>query len=160
LINNAVKFTSPGGQIEIRTFSDDGCQFHFEITDNGIGIERDRLPSLFTPFEPADPSVSRQFGGLGLGLVIPNVWSIFTTAQFKQTAAAEASELPSRSRLTLFQKEPKNPRRIPLSPKTPQSPYAFCLWKITEIRDMLCRACLPTSVIRFQPRIPCKALSN
>jgi len=70
LINNAVKFTSPGGQIEISTFSDDGCQFHFEITDNGIGIERDRLPSLFTPFEQADPSVSRQFGGLGLGLVI------------------------------------------------------------------------------------------
>jgi PAS domain S-box-containing protein len=70
LINNAVKFTSPGGRIEIRTFSDDDSQFHFEITDNGIGIERDRLPSLFTPFEQADPSVSRQFGGLGLGLVI------------------------------------------------------------------------------------------
>jgi PAS domain S-box-containing protein len=70
LINNAVKFTSTGGQIEIRTFNDDGRQFHFEITDNGIGIERDRLPSLFTPFEQADPSVSRQFGGLGLGLAI------------------------------------------------------------------------------------------
>ncbi|KAF5407674.1 MAG: Virulence sensor protein BvgS [Candidatus Udaeobacter sp.] len=70
LINNAVKFTSPGGQIEIRTFNDDCLQFHFEITDNGIGIERDRLPFLFTPFEQADPSVSRQFGGLGLGLAI------------------------------------------------------------------------------------------
>jgi PAS domain S-box-containing protein len=69
LINNAVKFTSPGGQIEIRTFND-GLQFHFEITDNGIGIERDRLPSLFKPFEQADASVGRQFGGLGLGLAI------------------------------------------------------------------------------------------
>src|SRR4029453_56348 len=69
LINNAVKFTSPGGQIEIRTFND-GLQFHFEITDNGIGIERDRLPSLFKPFEQADAAVGRQFGGLGLGLAI------------------------------------------------------------------------------------------
>ncbi len=70
LINNAVKFTPPGGQIAIRTFNDDGGNFHFEITDNGIGIERERLAFLFTPFEQADPSVTRQFGGLGLGLAI------------------------------------------------------------------------------------------
>jgi CheY-like chemotaxis protein len=70
LINNAVKFTPPGGQIAIRTFNDERARFHFEITDNGIGIERERLASLFTPFEQADPSVTRQFGGLGLGLAI------------------------------------------------------------------------------------------
>jgi PAS domain S-box-containing protein len=70
LINNSVKFTSPGGQIAIHTFNDDRGCFHFEITDNGIGIEPDRLASLFTPFEQADPSVTRQFGGLGLGLAI------------------------------------------------------------------------------------------
>ncbi|HEU0276047.1 MAG TPA: ATP-binding protein [Candidatus Udaeobacter sp.] len=70
LINNAVKFTSPGGQIAIRTYNDDAGHFGFEITDNGIGIERERLVSIFTPFEQADPSVSRQFGGLGLGLAI------------------------------------------------------------------------------------------
>jgi PAS domain S-box-containing protein len=70
LINNAVKFTPPGGQIAIRTYNDGGGRFHFEITDNGIGIERERLAFLFTPFEQADPSVTRQFGGLGLGLAI------------------------------------------------------------------------------------------
>jgi len=69
LINNAVKFTPPNGQIAIRTFNDAG-RFHFDITDNGIGIERERLASLFTPFEQADASVTRQFGGLGLGLAI------------------------------------------------------------------------------------------
>jgi PAS domain S-box-containing protein len=70
LINNAVKFTSQGGQIVIRTFNDKSERFHFEITDTGIGIEPQRLASLFQPFEQADPSVSRQFGGLGLGLAI------------------------------------------------------------------------------------------
>src|SRR5881296_2407799 len=70
LINNAAKFTSPGGEIAIRTFNDDRSRFHFEITDNGIGIEPDRLATLFIPFEQADASVTRQFGGLGLGLAI------------------------------------------------------------------------------------------
>ena len=70
LINNAVKFTPPGGQIAIRTFNDESRRFHLEVTDNGIGIEHERLSSLFIPFEQADPSVSRQFGGLGLGLAI------------------------------------------------------------------------------------------
>src|SRR5216117_2394007 len=70
LINNAVKFTSQGGQITIRTFNDKSKRFHFEITDTGIGIEPQRLASLFQPFEQADPSVTRQFGGLGLGLAI------------------------------------------------------------------------------------------
>ena len=70
LINNAVKFTAQGGQITIRTFNDKAGRFHFEITDTGIGIEPQRLASLFQPFEQADPSVTRQFGGLGLGLAI------------------------------------------------------------------------------------------
>jgi hypothetical protein len=70
LINNAVKFTPQGGQITIRTFNDKDRRFHFEIVDTGIGIEPQRLASLFQPFEQADASVTRQFGGLGLGLAI------------------------------------------------------------------------------------------
>ena len=70
LINNAVKFTPSGGQIAIRTYNGERGRFHFDITDNGIGIEPDRLDSLFVPFQQADASVTRQFGGLGLGLAI------------------------------------------------------------------------------------------
>ena len=70
LINNAVKFTPHGGQITINTFNDKDGRFHFEISDTGIGIEPQRLASLFQPFEQADSSVTRQFGGLGLGLAI------------------------------------------------------------------------------------------
>jgi PAS domain S-box-containing protein len=70
LINNAVKFTPQGGKITIRTSNDNQERLNFEISDTGIGIEPQRLASLFQPFEQADPSVTRQFGGLGLGLAI------------------------------------------------------------------------------------------
>src|SRR5881398_4104440 len=43
LINNAVKFTSPGGEITVRTFNDKQARFHFEIVDTGIGIEPQRV---------------------------------------------------------------------------------------------------------------------
>jgi PAS domain S-box-containing protein len=70
LINNAVKFTARGGRIEIRTSNDAKGRFEFQITDNGIGIDPAKIESLFEPFEQADPSITRQFGGLGLGLAI------------------------------------------------------------------------------------------
>ena len=70
LINNAVKFTPRGGTIEIRTLSDHNGAFRFEITDSGIGIDPEKIKSLFEPFEQADASITRQFGGLGLGLAI------------------------------------------------------------------------------------------
>ena len=69
LINNAVKFTPRGGKIDIRTLNEDG-RFKFEITDTGIGIEPKKIRLLFEPFEQADASITRQFGGLGLGLAI------------------------------------------------------------------------------------------
>ena len=69
LINNAVKFTAPGGEIQIRTWNQE-ARLHFEIVDSGIGIEPDRQASLFNAFEQGDSNTARQFGGLGLGLAI------------------------------------------------------------------------------------------
>ncbi len=69
LINNAVKFTGAEGEISIQTWNEGG-NFHFAITDTGIGIEAGRQESLFKAFEQGERGVSRQFGGLGLGLAI------------------------------------------------------------------------------------------
>src|SRR5438045_9626377 len=66
----ALKSKPTVGEIAIRNFNDEIGRFHFEIADNGIGIEPERLDSLFTAFEQADASVNRRFGGLGLGLAI------------------------------------------------------------------------------------------
>jgi PAS domain S-box-containing protein len=70
LINNAVKFTPPNGHIEIRTSNDDRGHFEFEVTDSGIGIDSERQRSLFQPFDQGEHAITRQFGGLGLGLAI------------------------------------------------------------------------------------------
>jgi PAS domain S-box-containing protein len=70
LINNAAKFTGTGGRIEIKTRNDEDGHFVFEITDTGIGIEPERRLKLFNAFEQGEPAVTRQFGGLGLGLAI------------------------------------------------------------------------------------------
>ena len=69
VLSNAVKFTRPGGDITIRTCNEEG-QFVFEIIDTGIGVEPERQQRLFKAFEQGESGVTRQFGGLGLGLAI------------------------------------------------------------------------------------------
>lgn len=69
LLRNAVKFTPNGGCVGVFYRSREG-QAVVEIRDSGTGIEAEALPRIFQPFEQADRSVTRQFGGLGLGLTI------------------------------------------------------------------------------------------
>jgi hypothetical protein len=69
LLQNAVKFTPAGGKITVRTRSD-GDRLKVEIADTGIGIEPEALSRIFEPFGQADESISRRFGGLGLGLAL------------------------------------------------------------------------------------------
>ncbi len=69
LLTNAVKFTPEGGWIEVRV---DHRPPHAEIAvrDSGIGIDPAFLPFVFDRFRQADPSITRQHSGLGLGLSI------------------------------------------------------------------------------------------
>ena len=70
LIRNASKFTPVGGSITVSTRDapDGGLLIH--VIDTGIGIEPERLSHIFGAFEQGDRSVTRTFGGLGLGLSI------------------------------------------------------------------------------------------
>lgn len=73
LVDNAIKFT-PQGEVVLRARSvaetADAVQVRFEVCDTGIGIEPDAQTRLFQPFEQADNSMTRKYGGAGLGLVI------------------------------------------------------------------------------------------
>ena len=69
LLQNAAKFTPEGGTVTVRTSNVDD-RLKVEVTDTGIGIEPEVLPHIFNPFEQGERTISRRFGGLGLGLAI------------------------------------------------------------------------------------------
>ncbi len=68
LIGNAIKFTERG-TVSLST-EVVGNFLQFSVTDTGIGINPDNMKRLFEPFEQEDGSISRRFGGTGLGLFI------------------------------------------------------------------------------------------
>ena len=71
LTSNAIKFTSSGKRVQILARKDENESVAiFEVKDEGIGIASNRLDRIFEPFEQADNSVTRRFGGTGLGLTI------------------------------------------------------------------------------------------
>ncbi|MBV9491609.1 MAG: hypothetical protein JO069_18105 [Verrucomicrobia bacterium] len=69
LLKNASKFTREQGAIAIRSRSEAG-RVVVEVSDTGIGFDAEAAARIFDPFEQADSSVAREFGGLGLGLAI------------------------------------------------------------------------------------------
>ncbi len=70
LIKNAVKFTSNGGHLSIRTENLRDGRLRIDVVDTGLGIAPEALPKIFNAFEQGDASITRRFGGLGLGLAI------------------------------------------------------------------------------------------
>ncbi len=73
LVGNAFKFTEQGTiliQAEILETADDSLLMRFAVQDTGIGMHPDQTEALFAPFSQADSSVTRKYGGTGLGLTI------------------------------------------------------------------------------------------
>ena len=68
LLSNAVKFTDAGSVIVRGGVA--GDRLLFTVTDTGIGIDEGQIGRIFAPFEQADRSTTRRFGGTGLGLTI------------------------------------------------------------------------------------------
>jgi signal transduction histidine kinase/CheY-like chemotaxis protein len=75
LLNNAIKFTSVG-KINLRispiATTADSQLLRFEVEDSGIGIDVHEIDKLFVAFNQANKTISRNFGGTGLGLTISN----------------------------------------------------------------------------------------
>ena len=117
LMSNAVKFTPDNGKIRLTVKdkqSENGfCNLEFAVSDTGIGMTKEQCSRLFNAFEQADGSISRKYGGTGLGLVIskniiekmngtisvesePGKGSVFTF-----NIRLEKTELPDEKKITL-----------------------------------------------------------
>ena len=73
LINNAIKFTFKGNvtvKVKMQSLNDEQCDVVFSVTDEGVGIPKEKQNLIFEVFSQADASTTRRFGGTGLGLSI------------------------------------------------------------------------------------------
>jgi len=70
LLLNAVKFTPSQGTLHISTTNHTATSICIAIQDSGIGIEPDMLARIFDPFQQGEESITRRYGGLGLGLSV------------------------------------------------------------------------------------------
>jgi CheY-like chemotaxis protein len=97
LIKNAVKFTPPNGQLQLRSSNPQSGWFRLEVIDSGIGIASDVLPRIFDPFEQGGTGS----GGLGLGLTISKAiveqheGRIFASSAGANRGATFVIELPN-----------------------------------------------------------------
>lgn len=73
LVGNSIKFTEKGNidiSVELKHLHNDSIDLQFVVRDTGIGISERQQAQLFQAFSQADASISRRYGGTGLGLVI------------------------------------------------------------------------------------------
>jgi PAS domain S-box-containing protein len=99
LLSNAIKFTGSGSvTVDVRT---EGEETWFQISDTGIGMSEEQISRLFQPFEQADTSTTRNYGGTGLGLYIS-----MDLAHLMSGTISVKSQLGQGSRFTLKLKLP------------------------------------------------------
>lgn len=156
LLSNAIKFTNEGGVIvEVscpgyRAGSEGPSKIQFAVRDTGIGIEPDKLESVFESFTQADSSATRAFDGAGLGLAVarklatqmggalevestPGVGSTFTlhvATESIQDQRAERSVAPQKRRAVDRPPPPREPtpteRRVLVVEDNPVNQKVVC----------------------------------
>ncbi|HWE04540.1 MAG TPA: ATP-binding protein [Tepidisphaeraceae bacterium] len=123
LLSNAVKFTPHGGHVTVRSGNDETGMLVIEVSDTGVGIDDEVLPRLFNAFEQGEGSITRRFGGLGLGLTITKA-----LAELHQGAVSAASAGTGKGATFLLRlkgmPEPSNvaAQPAPVAPPVPPQP--------------------------------------
>ena len=122
LVGNAIKFTEQGEvvlRVENESRTEDAIQLHFTVADTGIGIPTERQAAIFEAFKQADGSMTRKYGGTGLGLTISSrlvelmggrIWvesELGKGSQFHFTARYALQKSPVR---TVVPRDPKTLR--------------------------------------------------
>ena len=120
---NAMKFTPEKGTIRVTTARQIGGRWEVRVQDSGIGIPVEALPRIFDAFEQGSLNVTRQFGGLGLGLAISKALlelhhgSIRAESAGPGQGSAFIIELPGRSADTVGKAAQAPPSESEKQPK-------------------------------------------
>jgi PAS domain S-box-containing protein len=119
LLDNAIKFTAHGS-VALHAALREG-QLHLAVRDTGIGIAPDRLEAIFDPFTQADPSMTRRYGGTGLGTTISKqLVELMGGKIWAESTPGEGTVfhvlLPLRPALAQAAQEEQQPGALPLPP--------------------------------------------
>jgi PAS domain S-box-containing protein len=135
LVGNAIKFTKRGEIVVAVSIVNDlsapesTTTLHFAVQDTGIGIPRDKMETVFAPFEQADSSTTRRYGGTGLGLAISarlvalmggRIWSesevgVGSTFHFTARFESSAEAQPDLPQPPIEVPDPSRPLRVLLA---------------------------------------------
>ncbi len=69
LVSNAIKYTEPGGEVQVRSYRQNGSAV-LEVEDTGIGMDPEVAEDLFEPFRQASEGLDREYEGVGVGLAV------------------------------------------------------------------------------------------
>jgi signal transduction histidine kinase/DNA-binding response OmpR family regulator len=93
LLSNAIKFTSYGGDVDLEILrivdENDVPRVQFTVKDTGIGMTKDQQARIFDAFSQADVSVTRKYGGTGLGLTISSEFVELMGGKLELTSAKD-----------------------------------------------------------------------
>ena len=108
VVKNAIKFTPAGGKVSVRSESAGPGRIRLTVADTGIGIRAEKLASIFDAFEQGEATITRRFGGLGLGLAISKAFVEAHGGTIRAESAGEGRgssfviELPAMARPESF----------------------------------------------------------
>jgi two-component system CheB/CheR fusion protein len=128
VVNNAAKFTEPGGRIRLAT-ENDGGSIVLTVSDTGIGMTRAEIEGLFTPFVQSRQGSARR--GLGLGLVISK--AIVDAHEGTLEIASDGRGAGTTARLD-FETVPK-PAHLPAGPAARATPEAMRAASVLLVED-------------------------
>ncbi len=135
LISNAVKFTHAGSikiNVTAQKLKEDSYKLQFDITDTGIGIPQDKLQTIFESFSQADASVTRKYGGTGLGLTI-----VKQLVELQGGSISVSSKENAGSTFTFYlpYKTGKKARPVKAGVHQPKSKESFKYYSILLVED-------------------------
>jgi CheY-like chemotaxis protein/anti-sigma regulatory factor (Ser/Thr protein kinase) len=133
VLRNAVKFSSERGLITLTTGNDGGRSVWIRVTDTGIGFTPEQAGRIFDAFEQGSRHITRQFGGLGLGLAITR--SIMTAHGGKITAESRGTGRGASFTLhfPLSKVEASEPDKVPTV--APAAPHSLDILLVEDHKD-------------------------